>query len=109
MPPIKPDETITTTEPRIEITPTAEVPLPVGTHTFELVVEDDRGQKSRPALFQVTVQRPPEAVLEGPTKPVDFGSSFDLDGSGSSTAENASLIAYHWRRLPGFGDTIVKG
>ena len=108
MPSIKPDETIQTRDSKIEITPTSEVPLPPGTHTFELVVEDDLGQMSRPVLFQVEVRSPPEAVLEGPTKPVELGASFTLDGSGSKAAENASLVAFHWRRVPGFGDTIVK-
>ena len=109
MPPIKPDETIKTTEPTIVITPTAQVPLPVGTHTFELVVEDDRGQKSRPALFQVVVEAPPEAMILGPTKPVKLGSSFNLDGSGSTPGGGSTkVVAFHWRRVPGFGDTIVQ-
>lgn len=100
MPPIKSGETLTTTEPKLEITPTRPAPLPAGTHTFELVVEDDQGKKSPPARISVVVQKTlPDAVLKGPDK-VEPGASFALDGTDSAAVAPAKLARFHWTLLP---------
>lgn len=100
MPPIKSGETITTTEPKLNVTPTREVPLPVGTHTFELVVEDDQGRKSPPVTVQVVVQKTlPDAVLKGPDK-VEANSAFELGAKASTAVAPAKLAKYHWRLVP---------
>lgn len=100
MPPIKSGETLSTDASRIEITPTDDAPLPEGTHTFELVVEDDRGRKSPPAFITVIVQRTlPRAVPEGPEKEVELGEPFTLSAERSSAVEG-DLASYSWRLVP---------
>lgn len=97
MPPIKPGQTLDTTEPKLEITPTRDVPLPSGTYTFELVVEDDKGGKSAPVVLNVVVQKTlPDAVLKGPEK-VEVNTPFTLDASGSTAVAPAKLAKFHWR------------
>ena len=48
-----PNEPIETEEPTIAVDPG----LPVGLHRFQLVVVNDRGQKSEPAEIAVTITR----------------------------------------------------
>lgn len=98
--PIKSGETITTTEPRLEIAPSREAPMPAGTYIFELVVEDDQGKKSPPARVSVVVQKTlPDAVVKGPDK-VEPGARFTLDGTGSSAVAPARLAKFLWTLLP---------
>ncbi len=47
----------TTRRPRLKVAGT----LPVGRYRFELVVEDDRGRRSRPAWVEVEVVAPEDA------------------------------------------------
>jgi hypothetical protein len=109
MPPIKSGETITTAEPKIDITPTKEVPLPVGTHIFELVVEDDQGRKSPPVRVNVVVQKTlPDAAIKGPDK-VEVASRFALDGAGSAAVAPSKLTKYHWRLVPATEAPINSG
>ncbi len=59
----------TTEIPRLDVAPG----LPVGRHTFELVVEDDSGNRSRPARITVDIVAPrPFRPLpgDGPIIPV---------------------------------------
>lgn len=96
MPPIKPRETITTTDPKIEITPTRDVPLPEGVYSFQLVVEDDQGKKSPPVGVRVVVKKTlPEAVIKGP-EAAEENSAFTLDGTSSAAVAPAKLTRYHW-------------
>jgi hypothetical protein len=100
MPPIKFGETITTTEPKLEIAPSRDAPLPLGTHTFQLVVEDDKGLQSAPATVQVVVQKTtPDAVIKGPGK-VEVNKSFTLDGAGSAAVSPSKLAKFQWTLLP---------
>lgn len=100
MPPIQIGETLTTEDPKIEITPTREAPLPVGEHIFELVVEDDQQRRSPPVNVRVVVQKTlPEAVLTGP-EPVEVGAPFALSAEGSTAVEPAKLVSFHWRLVP---------
>ena len=108
MPPIKSGDTITTTVPRLDITPTRDAPMPIGTYTFELVVEDDKGLKSPPVTLKVEVRKTlPDAVIRGPEK-VEVGSTFALDGTGSTAVAPSKLARFHWRLVPatGTGDVI---
>jgi len=85
-------ETITTGEARIE----AEE-LPVGDHTFQLVVEDDQGQRSDPDRVRISVRRTrPTAILAGPEGTVELGDASTLDGTGSSAVEPATLSSWEW-------------
>ena len=49
----EPGKTIDTDTPKIEVDGT----LAVGVHRFRLVVENDRGQRSRPAEISISVVR----------------------------------------------------
>ena len=101
MPPIRSGETITTTVAKVEITPTPDVPLPIGTHIFELVVEDDKGLKSPPVNVRVVVQKTlPDAVVTGPER-VELNASFALDASGSTAMAPSKLVKFYWRLVPG--------
>jgi hypothetical protein len=107
MPPIRPGETITTSEPRLDITPTRDTPLPAGAYSFELVVEDDLGKKSPPVAVRVIVQKTlPEAVLKGP-ETVEENGTFSLDGSGSAAVPPARLAKYYWTLAS--VDTVIEG
>ena len=68
-------------EPTIEVTASEELPLLPGRHQFQLVVEDDAGNRSDPDLVEVVVRDTlkPTAVLEAP-KTVQPGQTFSLDG-----------------------------
>jgi hypothetical protein len=108
MPSIKPRETITTSDPRIEITPTRDAPLPEGTYGFELVVEDDQGKTSPPVSVKVVVKKTlPDAVLKGPES-VEENSSFTLDGTGSAAVSPAQLTRYHWT-LASADSAVIEG
>jgi len=45
--------------------PIVQVPLPIGIHTLELIVEDDRGQKSAPAYVTITVLANKQPTIQG--------------------------------------------
>ena len=62
-------------------------PLPLGRHTFRLVVVDDSGNTSIPdeVIVIVADAENPTAVLNAP-RSVGFGASFNLDGSKSFDA-----------------------
>jgi hypothetical protein len=89
---------IPTDQPTIEVTVTAEKPLPVGSHVFELVVEDDAGNLSAPDRIRVVVRdnARPTAVLEGPTT-VNFGQPFQLSGTKSTDAGGGRVVKYIWK------------
>jgi hypothetical protein len=71
--------------PTVEVTVDPQTPLPIGKHTFQLVVVDDSGNQSVPDTVEVIVRDStnPTAVLRAPSQ-VEFGKSFNLDGRGSS-------------------------
>jgi hypothetical protein len=104
MPPIKSGQTIDTTDPKIDITPTADAPLPAGSYRFGLVVEDDQGRKSPEVFVTVVVQKTlPDAVLKGPDK-VELNTTFSLDATGFAAVAPAKLAKFHWRLAPRFTD-----
>ncbi len=78
----------------------APIPLPVGTHVFELEVVDDAGNVSAPDRVRVVVKDStlPTAVLEAPES-VEPGKSFRLDGSKSSDVPPGEVVTYRWTLL----------
>ncbi len=95
-----PGQTIRTQDPTVEVTVTRNSPLPVGRHRFQLVVIDDSGNQSTPAIAEVIVidNDLPTAVLDAP-QTVSFGSSFTLSGARSADLPPGKITAYEWVRL----------
>jgi hypothetical protein len=91
---------IQTDTPAIEVTVTANRPLPLGRHRFRLIVVDDTGNRSAPDEVEVLVadQAAPTAVLGAP-RIVGFGSSFNLDGSRSFDAGGGRIVQFVWTYL----------
>ena len=89
---------ISTDQPVIEVTLTPDKPLSVGTHIFELVVEDDAGNQSAPDQLRVVIRDnlKPTAVLEGP-RVVDLGTSFELSGRKSTDAGGGKVVKFIWK------------
>jgi len=82
-----------TDQENIEVTVNVEVPLAVGRHKFQLVVEDDSGNRSLPDEVEIIVRdtQRPTAVISGPTQ-VEFGKRFNLSGKGSSDVPPGSGV-----------------
>ncbi len=95
-----PGQTVRTQDPTVEVTVTPNAPLPVGSHRFQLVVVDDSGLQSEPAIAEIVVidSERPTAVIDAP-RTVQFGSSFTLSGARSADLGGGRITAYHWVRL----------
>jgi len=91
---------VETNEPTIEVTVNIANPLSVGKHTFRLVVVDDGGNQSLPAVAEVVVRDSvnPTAILRAPSQ-VEFGKSFLLDGKDSSDVPPGKVVRYIWTML----------
>ena len=96
----KPGEPLETETPDVEVTVTPTAPLPIGRHRFQLVVEDDSGNRSEPVVAEVIVRdtQRPTAVLDAPRQ-VDFGRSFQLSGRRSTDIAGGRIVKYIWTRL----------
>ncbi len=88
---------VETEDPTVEVTVSVDIPLAVGKHVFQLVVEDDSGNQSLPATVDVVVRdsQAPTAILTAPSQ-VDFGQSFKLDGSKSSDVGGGKVVKFIW-------------
>ncbi|HEX9311963.1 MAG TPA: hypothetical protein VGA30_03930 [Actinomycetota bacterium] len=88
---------VETEDPTVEVTVSVDIPLAVGKHVFQLVVEDDSGNQSLPATVDVVVRdsQAPTAILAAPSQ-VDFGQSFKLDGSKSSDVGGGKVVKFIW-------------
>jgi len=88
---------VETEDPTVEVTVSVDIPLAVGKHEFQLVVEDDSGNQSLPATVDVVVRdsQAPTAILTAPSQ-VDFGQSFKLDGSKSSDVGGGKVVRFIW-------------
>ncbi len=97
-----PGTAIETKDPTVEVTVTAERPLPPGRHQFQLVVVDDAGNLSLPDTVDIIVKDTlnPTAVLKAPAQ-VEYGASFVLDGRGSSDVIPGKVVKYVWTRVSG--------
>lgn len=91
---------IETNSADIEVSIDPASPLPVGRHQFELVVLDDSGNESEPAVHEVIVRDAvrPTAVADGP-RVVDSGRSFQLTGRRSSDPAPGRIVKYRWTLL----------
>jgi hypothetical protein len=97
MPVFTPNVAIETATPTIEVSNDANIFLAVGVHTFQLVVTDDSGNASQPALVEVIVRdsQSPTAVLDGPGS-TEAGASFSLSGARSSDVAPGRVVSYAW-------------
>ena len=91
---------IQTNTPTIEVTVSAERPLPLGRHRFRLIVVDDSGNRSAPDVVEMIVadQGAPTAVL-GVPRIAAFGTSFNLDGSRSVDTGGGRITQFIWTYL----------
>jgi hypothetical protein len=89
---------VTTAENTISVDVTADAPLPPGVHHFQLVVIDDAGNESDPAVAQIVIKdsTKPTAVLAIAPTQVDPGVSFRLDGTRSSDVLPGKVVQYIW-------------
>jgi len=99
MPVFRVGDTQTTTTPTILVED-----LEVGRHVFQLVVEDDSGNKSQEATVEVIVRdtRLPTAIIEA-VPPVEAGARFNLDGRRSSDVAPGQIRNWVWTRLADVG------
>lgn len=91
------NQEVRTETPTVEVTLTANNALPLGRHTFRLVVVDDSGNSSIPddVIVIVADTENPTAVLNAP-RSVNFATSFNLDGSRSFDAGGGRVVTYQW-------------
>lgn len=94
------NQSVTTDQPVVEVTVSANKPLPIGRHRFRLVVVDDAGNRSAADEVEVIVadRSAPTAVLNAP-KVVDFGQRFNLDGSKSFDVGGGKVVQWVWTYL----------
>lgn len=97
MPQFRPGEPITTEEPVVTVEVSEDSPLSVGAHVFQLIVEDDSGNRSQPAQVQVVVidDQAPTAILRATPQRVPFGSNLQLDGR-QSTDIGGRIVSFEW-------------
>ena len=90
-------EKVETEQPAVEVTVDPQNPLPVGKHSFQLVVMDESGNESLPATVDVIVKdgQNPTAVVTAPSQ-VEFGQSFLLDGRRSSDVPPGRVVRFVW-------------
>jgi hypothetical protein len=95
----RPNQPVETEASEVEVTVSPASPLPAGRHQFQLVVVDDSGNESEPAVLEVIVRdaTKPTAVIDGP-RLVDVGRSFQLSGRRSADA-GGSIVKYRWTLL----------
>jgi hypothetical protein len=104
------DTAVEASEPQLEVLVTAENPLKVGKHVFQLIVQDDTGNPSEPAHVTIIVQdtERPTAVIDAiretgervatPEVPVRLGERFVLTGERSSDI-GGTVTLWQWRLL----------
>lgn len=93
-----PGQEVQTSESSVEVA--AASALPPGRHRFQLIVVDDAGNQSEPALVEVIVvdDKKPTAVIDAPAR-VSVGASFKLNGARSSDLAPGKIVSYRWLRL----------
>jgi len=93
--PLIPGTALTTTDPDLVAGLTADQLVPGSVLHFSLVVQDDLGNNSQPALLDVAVQALPIASLEGTPTVISAGNpTITLVGKGSSPADH--LKQFTW-------------
>ena len=79
------------------------------THTFTLVVTDDKGSEGMSDMVTITVQAPPLPPLEanaGPDQTFRSKETVTLRGSGTAS-DSSRVVVYAWTRIGGTGDPAV--
>ena len=79
------------------------------THTFTLVVTDDKGSEGMSDMVTITVQAPPLPPLEanaGPDQTFRSKETVTLRGSGTASDSSRGVV-YAWVRTGGTGDPAV--
>ncbi len=96
---LKPNEPIEAEAPdsMLVITIDPNKPLPVGTHIFQLEVEDDAGNRSQPQQVSIVIfdDQAPTAILKAPPQ-VSFGKPFTLSGEESFDAGGGRIQRFIW-------------
>ena len=92
---------VTTTTSSVDVTVNPAAPLASGLHHFQLVVVDDSGNHSEPAVVGVIVKDSikPTAVITASAPQVDSGQSFKLDGSKSSDVPPGKITQFIWTMI----------
>ena len=93
---VAPDATLT-------VTNDSSVPngaMKPGTYTFQLEVEDNSKNRSKPVTFQLTIldTQAPTAIISGLDK-VEFGKDFVLSGAKSVDVGGGTIARYIWTRI----------
>lgn len=95
---LTPNEPFKTEDPILELVMDS-ARLPIGPHTFRLVVVDENGNRSQPVTAQVIIldREAPTAVLDVlPGPEVEFGAPFTLSGERSSGIREGERVVYEW-------------
>ena len=95
-----PGQPVVTAEPTVQVTVSPTAPLAPGRHRFQLVVVDDSGNQSEPAVAEVIVidDKKPTAVIDAP-RTVSFGASFSIAGNRSFDLAPGKIVEYRWVML----------
>jgi hypothetical protein len=91
------NQPIDTDQPTVEVSIDPSNVLAVGVHTFQLIVTDDSGNRSQPALVEIVVRdtQAPTAVIDAPRQ-VEFGNAFELSGVRSTDPSPGRVVRFSW-------------
>ncbi len=104
------DTKVEADEPKLDVLASQANPLKVGKHVFRLVVRDDGGNESDPALVTIIVvdtERPTAVIdvinaagerITSPEVKMSFGQPFTLTGE-RSTDIGGSVVLWGWELL----------
>ena len=104
----KPNQPVTQADPVVNVEVGPDNALPIGANRFQLVVVDDEGNLSDPAIIEVIVKDvgKPTAVIDVVNADkvrvdpvVIFGKSFILSGGRSSDVEPGKVVEYRFTLL----------
>lgn len=104
-----PNKPVVVTDPQVSVDVSANNPLPVGRHRFSLVVVDDSGNESQPAIIDIIVRDTdlPTAVIDlvnadgaivSPAV-VSAGAKFVLSGKRSTDTAPGKIKEYRFTLL----------
>lgn len=87
--------------PSIEVTVGPNSPLSIGVHRFQLVVVDNDGNASEPAIGEVFIKSldRPTARIEAIPGTVEMGKTFALSAKGSTDIAPGKIVKYIWTRI----------